>query len=173
MTETNIFVYKRFLSLNISDFSFFFVKTVTAPNHEKGHPIFPSKPPLKIEITVKRSPTFWKFSRRFNLPPVERGDAHYAFQHNQDFLYFCSIEIHSTQGWTDTTRHEVTRKKTERWKAYGKVMNIIEIISIITSYLTKFSFIFFMTWMFVGMLCYYQFMLIRTGLWKNAVCQVG
>ena len=52
-------------------------------------------------------------------------------------------------------------------------MNIIEIISIITSYLTKFSFIFFMTWMFVGMLCYYQFMLIRTGLWKNAVCQVG
>ena len=35
-------------------------------------------------------------------------------------------------------------------------MNIIEIISIITSYLTKCSFIFFMTWMFVGMLCYYQ-----------------
>ena len=58
MTETNIFVYKRFLSLNISDFSFFFVKTVTAPTHEKGHPIFPSKPPLKIEILSSEAPLF-------------------------------------------------------------------------------------------------------------------
>ena len=47
MTEKNIFAYKPFLSLNISDF-IFYVKTATPL--EKVNPIFPSNPPLKIEI---------------------------------------------------------------------------------------------------------------------------
>ena len=48
MTEKNIFVYKLFLLLNISDFSLFFnVKTATPRN---DHPLFSSNPLLKIEI---------------------------------------------------------------------------------------------------------------------------
>ena len=48
MTEKNIFVYKLFLLLNISDFSLFFnVKNATPGN---GHLLFSSNPLLKIEI---------------------------------------------------------------------------------------------------------------------------
>ena len=49
MAEKNIFVYKHFLSLIISDFSlFFFAKIATFP--EKSYsPIF-QQPPLKIEV---------------------------------------------------------------------------------------------------------------------------
>ena len=39
MTENNIFVYKHFLSLNISDFSLFFMEKLQPP--EKDHPLFP------------------------------------------------------------------------------------------------------------------------------------
>ena len=48
MTKKNIFVYKRFLLLNILDFSWFLCKSCNPP--EKSHPLFPSNPPLKIEI---------------------------------------------------------------------------------------------------------------------------
>ena len=46
MTEKNIFVYKLFLLLNISDFSFFFVKIATPL--EKVSPLFSSKPLSKL-----------------------------------------------------------------------------------------------------------------------------
>ena len=46
MTEKNIFVYKLFLSLNISDFSLmFYVKTATPP--EKGQLPLSQQPPSK------------------------------------------------------------------------------------------------------------------------------
>ena len=49
MTEKNIFVYKHFLSLNISDFSLiFFCKTANPP--EKSYPLFSSNLPLKVEV---------------------------------------------------------------------------------------------------------------------------
>ena len=37
---------------------------------QKGHPLFPTNPPLKIK--VQSSPPFWKLGRRF-LPPAEIG----------------------------------------------------------------------------------------------------
>ena len=50
MTEKNIFVYKLCLLLNISDFSFFYVKTATFP--EKVTSLFPrNPPPLKVKTT--------------------------------------------------------------------------------------------------------------------------
>ena len=48
MTEKNIFAYKLCLSLNISDFSLFFMWKLQPP--EKSHTLFPSNPPLKAEV---------------------------------------------------------------------------------------------------------------------------
>ena len=42
MTEKNIFAYKLFLSLNISDFNLFLCENCNPP--EKSHPLFPSSP---------------------------------------------------------------------------------------------------------------------------------
>ena len=64
MAEKNIFVYKPFLSLNISDFSLFLCKNCNRPPLSKrSPPLFPSHPPTK-------------FGDRFN-PPAEIGGAHY------------------------------------------------------------------------------------------------
>ena len=41
MTKKNIFAYKLFFSVNISDFIFYV--TIATP-HEKGHPLFPTTP---------------------------------------------------------------------------------------------------------------------------------
>ena len=49
MTEKNIFLYKLFLWLSISDSSLFFCKNSTPLVPEKSFPLFPSNPPLKIE----------------------------------------------------------------------------------------------------------------------------
>ena len=57
MTDKNIFVYKPFLSLNISDFSFFslffYVKTAPPPPprptpHKKSNPYLSQQPPSEI-----------------------------------------------------------------------------------------------------------------------------
>ena len=64
MTEKNIFVYKLFSSLNISDFNLFFMWKLTPPHLKKVTPSFPATP--------SESPPFWKFDWRFN-PPVEMG----------------------------------------------------------------------------------------------------
>ena len=70
MTEKNIFVYKLFFLLNISDFSLFFnVKNATPGN---GHPLFSSNPLLKIEI-LQRLP-FPKFSRTVHSPSRKGGE---------------------------------------------------------------------------------------------------
>ena len=47
MTEKNIFVYKLFLSLNISDCIFYLE---IEPPLKKVTPHFPSNPPLKVEV---------------------------------------------------------------------------------------------------------------------------
>ena len=56
LTENSIFVYKPFLSLNISDF-IFYVK-IAIPFPEKSYPLFPSNPSLKTEVLS--SSTFLK-----------------------------------------------------------------------------------------------------------------
>ena len=80
MTVKNIFVYKLFLSLNVSNFSLFLCKNCNSP--DKGHSLLSQEPPLKMEIlSTLRPPLFFlKFGRRFNSPPAaERGGgAHYA-----------------------------------------------------------------------------------------------
>ena len=48
MTEKNIFAHKLFLPLNISDFDLFLCENCNPLN--KGTPLFPSKPPLKVEV---------------------------------------------------------------------------------------------------------------------------
>ena len=62
MTEKNIFAYKLFLSLNISNFNFFFffgggVKIATTPL-KKVTPLFPSNPPIKVEVLSSPHPYF-------------------------------------------------------------------------------------------------------------------
>ena len=68
MTDKNIFVYKPFLSLDISDFSFlvyFLCKncTTTPPPMKKATPIFPSNHPLRywnLRTEILSSPSFLK-----------------------------------------------------------------------------------------------------------------
>ena len=58
ITEKNIFAYKLFLSLNISDFNLFIIWQLQPPSPEKSHPLVPSNPPLKIEVLSSRPPFF-------------------------------------------------------------------------------------------------------------------
>ena len=48
MTEKNIFAYKLFLSLNISDFNLFLCENCNPP--EKSHSLSLRNPPLKVEV---------------------------------------------------------------------------------------------------------------------------
>ena len=50
MTEKNIFAYKPFFPLNISDFNFFGVCENCNPSPEEVTPLFPSNLPLKVEV---------------------------------------------------------------------------------------------------------------------------
>ena len=67
VTEKNIFGYKLFLSLNISDFNLFDVKIATPP--EKSHPPLSQQPPLKVDVLS--STPFLKIWR-LNLLPEKR-----------------------------------------------------------------------------------------------------
>ena len=71
MKKKNIFVYQLFLSLNISDFSSLFYVKLDHPHFKKVTPLFPTNPPIKIKVL--QSPPFWKFGRRFNPPPQQKG----------------------------------------------------------------------------------------------------
>ena len=64
MTEKNIFAYKLFFSLNISDFNLFFMWQFQTLS------LFPSSTALKVEVLS--SPLFWKFGWRLNLP-LQKG----------------------------------------------------------------------------------------------------
>ena len=62
MTEKKIFVFKLFLTINVSDFGLlFYVKT--PPPLKKVFPFFPNNPPLGVQP----------------LPPAETGGAHFDF----------------------------------------------------------------------------------------------
>ena len=71
MTEQNILVYKLFLSLNIPDFSLFNLKLAT-PLKKVTH-LFPSNPPLKIEV-LSTPPLFENLvGGSTPLPRAEKG----------------------------------------------------------------------------------------------------
>ena len=68
MAEKNIFAYKLFFSLNIIDFNIFilfFLEIATPP--EKCCPLFPSNPPLKVEVLPPPPPLFENFVGGFFL----------------------------------------------------------------------------------------------------------
>ena len=71
MTRQSALVYKLVLSLNIRDFSLFFVKKLRPPPPEKSHLLFPSNPPLKAEVQSSH-PLFEKLVGG-STPPAERG----------------------------------------------------------------------------------------------------
>ena len=75
MTEKNIFTYKLFLSLNISDFNLFFYFKIAPspppPSLKKSLLSFPATPSKSWGPISP--PFFWKFGWRFNLPSREGG----------------------------------------------------------------------------------------------------
>ena len=85
MTEKNF--YKLFLSLDKSDFSFFLCKNCNPP--EKGHPLFPNNPPLKLEV-LSTNPLFENLVVGLTTPPPppsplsrKRGCTHCVFILNE------------------------------------------------------------------------------------------
>ena len=78
MTEKNIFAYKLFLSLNISDFNIFLCENWSP--RLKSHPLFPSN--LSPKFEVLSSTPFLKIlleAQRFSIHAERwgRGGAHY------------------------------------------------------------------------------------------------
>ena len=71
----NIFVYKLFLSLDISSFSLFLYKNCNLPL-KKVTPLFPSNPTVKIEVLS--SPPLLKIGWKVQPPSRKGGEgAHY------------------------------------------------------------------------------------------------
>ena len=96
MTEKNIFVYKLFLSSNISYFSFLLIKNCNPPR-KKSPPSLQATPsnhrdPVKPQSPP--SPRFWKFGRRLNpstSEEMEGESAHY------DHTYFLCLIVGRSQ----------------------------------------------------------------------------
>ena len=97
MTEKNIFAYKLFLLLNISDFNFFFYVKIAWKIMWKKSPPLSQQPPLKVEVLS--SPCFWKFCFKSNPPPPPHsrkggvhtlGDPQFLARENRlmFFIYF-------------------------------------------------------------------------------------
>ena len=70
MTEKDIFAYKLFLSLNISDFNLFLWENCIPPPPWKKLSPLSQQPPLKAEVLPR--PPFWKFGWRLN-PPLQKA----------------------------------------------------------------------------------------------------
>ena len=73
----NIFAYKLFLSLNISDFNHFLSENCTRPR-EKSYSLFPSNLPLKIEV-LSSPPFFENLVGGSSPPTTERRGAYYVY----------------------------------------------------------------------------------------------
>ena len=71
MTKKIIFIYKLLLSLNVSDFSFFYVKTATPP--WKKSPPFSQQPPSKNWDPVKPPPFFLNLVGGSTPLPQQKG----------------------------------------------------------------------------------------------------
>ena len=94
MTEQSVLVYELFLSLNIPDFSLFFVEKSEPP------PPLSQQPSSKTGGPVK-SPLFENLVRGSTLPlPTRKGGAHYGV------TYLANIE------WLRIQKLEYTKKGT-------------------------------------------------------------
>ena len=78
MTEKNIFAYKLFLPLNISDFNLFLCENCNPSFLKKVTPSFPATP---VKVKVLSSPFFLKIWLEAHPPTpfAERGGAHYVY----------------------------------------------------------------------------------------------
>ena len=93
-TKKDIFAYKLFLSLYISDFSFFYVNT--APLPLKKSPLLSQQPPSENWDPVK-PPLFENLVGGSSLPCSNgRGGAHYDFglTHFMPVFYFYTLWKH-------------------------------------------------------------------------------
>ena len=75
------FCFIRFLSLNLSDFTLFFMTKLQPTPYEKSHLLFPTNLPLKIDI-LSSSPLFEIWQGAQPLPPSAKqkgrgGGVHY------------------------------------------------------------------------------------------------
>ena len=73
MTKKNIFTYKLFFSLNISDFNYVAIALPPSSPPEKSRPPLFQQPPLKVEVLSSPSP-FFKNLVGCSTPPAERGE---------------------------------------------------------------------------------------------------
>ena len=79
MTEKNIIAYKLFCHKIFQILVYFFGENCNPPPLKKVTPLFPSKPPLKVEV-LSSSPLFLKIWLEVQrLPQTERGGANYDF----------------------------------------------------------------------------------------------
>ena len=78
MTEKNIFAYKHFFLLNISDFNTFLCENYN-PLPEKCHPLLSLQNPLKLKILshLPCSNFLWMFNSPLPPTPAEWGRGHY------------------------------------------------------------------------------------------------
>ena len=110
MCEKNIFVQKLFFVVKYFISIFFFCKNCNPL--KKVTPLFPSNPPLKIEILSSPLPPFWKFGRRLN-PLAERGGrctlwVYWGLTCNVVFYRYSYLISHKhTQTHTNIQRHTV------------------------------------------------------------------
>ena len=105
MKKKNIFVYQLFLSLNISDFSSLFYVKLDHPHFKKVTPLFPTNPPIKIKVL--QSPPFWKFGRRFNPPPQQKGGRETPSVVKHGFFMFPIMRLY----WNKLSRNTRTIHK--------------------------------------------------------------
>ena len=95
MIENNIFVYKLFLSLNISDFNFCKIATPW----KKLPPSFPATPLSKLRSY--EAPPFWKLGRGFNPPKTLVGGLiHYGSGVTPSKVYYSNTRHQSCVNWT-------------------------------------------------------------------------
>ena len=113
MTKKNIFVYKLFLSLNISDFSFFFLCkncNLLPPTPEKSYSSFSSNPLSQSWGLVNLPPPSTRFfffenlvGRRFNPPPPPQQKGRGGGCTLCYVLFFKSVlwRLTNSSGWED------------------------------------------------------------------------
>ena len=91
MTEKNVLVYKLFLSLNISDFIFFFFVKLQPPP-EKSYPLFSSSPLSKLKSS--QAPFVENLIGSSTHPSKKAEGAHYAHCSSVSILGFEKVKVY-------------------------------------------------------------------------------
>ena len=94
---------------------------MTAPTHEKGHPIFPSKPPLKIEILSSEAPLFENLVGGSTFPQYKGGM--HTMLSNIIRIFFIFVQLRFTPHRAEQTLQgmKLQEKKQKDEKHTGKL----------------------------------------------------